>query len=75
MDSSLPGSYVHGVFQARILEWIAISSSRDLPHPGIEPKSPPLAGGCFITEPAGKPQLESYYLVNSIIILLPAIIV
>ena len=28
MDSSLPGSSVHGIFQARILEWVAISFSR-----------------------------------------------
>ena len=28
MDYNLPGSSVHGIFQARILEWIAISSSR-----------------------------------------------
>ena len=28
MDFSLPGSRVHGIFQARILEWIAISSSK-----------------------------------------------
>ena len=28
MDYSLPGSSVHGIFQARILEWVAISSSR-----------------------------------------------
>ena len=28
MDCSLPGSSVHGVFQARILEWVAISSPR-----------------------------------------------
>ena len=28
MDCSLPGSSVHGIFQARILEWIAISFSR-----------------------------------------------
>ena len=31
MDCSLPGSSVQGAFQARILEWVAISSSRDLP--------------------------------------------
>ena len=37
VDYSLPGFYVHGVFQARILEWAAISSSRDLPNPGIKP--------------------------------------
>ena len=28
MDYSLPGSSVHGVFQARVLEWVAISCSR-----------------------------------------------
>ena len=35
-----------------MLEWGAISSSRDLPEPGIEPAavvSPALAGGFFIT--------------------------
>ena len=30
MDCSLPGSSVHGIFQATILEWVAISSSRDI---------------------------------------------
>ena len=25
MDCSLPGSYVHGIFQARVLEWVAIA--------------------------------------------------
>ena len=38
-DCFLPGSSVHGVLQARILEWIAISFSRDLPSPGSEPRS------------------------------------
>ena len=28
MDCSLPGSSVHGIFQARVLEWTAISFSR-----------------------------------------------
>ena len=28
VDSSLPGSSVHGILQARILEWVAISFSR-----------------------------------------------
>ena len=28
VDCSLPGSFVHGIFQARILEWVAISYSR-----------------------------------------------
>ena len=37
MDCSSPGSSVHGISQARILEWVAIYFSRDLPNPGIKP--------------------------------------
>ena len=33
MDCSLPGSSVHGIFQARILEWVAISHSRESSQP------------------------------------------
>ena len=33
MDYSLPGSSVHGSLQARILEWVAVSSSRNVPQP------------------------------------------
>ena len=40
IDCSPPGSSVHGILQARTLEWVAISSSRDLPNPGIEPTFP-----------------------------------
>ena len=46
MDCSPPSSSLHGVLQARILEWVTISFSRDLPIPGIEPgslRSPALA--------------------------------
>ena len=39
---ALPGSSIHGIFQARILEWVAISSPGDLPNPGTEPWSPAL---------------------------------
>ena len=40
MDCSLPGSFVGGILQARLLEWVAISV--DLPNPGTEPESPAL---------------------------------
>ena len=40
---------VHGIFQARILERVAISYSRDLPDPGIESASPALARRFFTT--------------------------
>ena len=55
-DCSPPGSSVHGYFQARILEWVAISFSRDLPHLGIEPGSPALQADALPSELLGKPQ-------------------
>ena len=61
MDCSPPGSSVHGVSQARILEWVAIPSLGDLPDPGMEPGSPALAGGFFTAEPPGKPALSHTY--------------
>ena len=54
MDCSQKGSSVHGIFLARILEWVAIFSSRDLPNPGIKPASPALVSGFFTTEQPGK---------------------
>ena len=39
MDYSPPGFFVHGISQARLLEWVAISFPRDLPDPGIKPTS------------------------------------
>ena len=56
MNHSPPGSSVHGILQARILEWIAISFSRDLPDPGVKPTSPAMADEIFITEPSEKPK-------------------
>ena len=47
MDCSPPGSSVHAISQARILEWVAISSSRGFPNPGIEPESPALQADFF----------------------------
>ena len=55
MDCSLPGFSDHGILQARILEWVAISSPGDLPSPGIKPESPELTSRFFTTEPPGKP--------------------
>ena len=57
MDCSLPCSSIHGNLQTRILEWVAISSSRGSSDPGIEPTSLvslALVGKLFITEPPGK---------------------
>ena len=53
VDCSLPGSSVHGIFQARVLEWVAIAFSIVNPR---EPKSPvnkngrhEIEGGCQAT--------------------------
>ena len=42
LDCSPPDSSVHGILQARILEWIAIPFFRDFPNPETEPRSPAL---------------------------------
>ena len=60
---------VLGISQARILEWVAISSSRGSFWPGIEPASPmdpTLAGRFFTTEPLGKPRYWWYLSLNSL---------
>ena len=50
---SPPGSSVHGISQTRILEWLAISSSRGSPWPRDWTHVPCIAGGFFTTEPPG----------------------
>ena len=54
-DCSPPGSSVHGIYQARILECVAISSPKDLPNSRIKPMSPALAGRFFTAESQGSP--------------------
>jgi len=54
MDCSLPGSSVHGILQARKLEWVAMSFSRDLSDPGLEPRSSTLQADSLPSEPPGK---------------------
>ena len=52
IDCSPPVSSVHGIFQARMLEWVAIPLLQEnLPAPGIEPGSPTLKAGSLISEP------------------------
>ena len=62
MNCNSPGSSVHGMLQARILEWVALPSSRGVPPPppGIEPsslKSPALARRALYRWRWPKPQL------------------
>ena len=58
MDCSLPGSSVHGLLQARILEWVTIPSPGDLSNPGIEPRSPTLQEDSLPSESPGKPYVK-----------------
>ena len=47
MDCSLPGSSVHGILQARILKWVAISFSRGSSRPRDGTQVSHIAGRCF----------------------------
>ena len=74
MHYSPPGSSVHGILQARTLEWVAISSSRRSSQPGTELSSPlslALAGGFFTTEPLGKPCIYLLFLFSTKLWLIP----
>ena len=54
MNCSPQGSSVHGILQARILEWVAIPVSRSF-LPEIKPRSPKLQADSLPSEPPGKP--------------------
>ena len=67
MDYSLPGSSICGILQARTLEWVALTSSRESSDLEIKPmslSSPVLAGGFLTTIPHGKPHLLIHLLAD-----------
>ena len=68
MDCNPPGSSVHEIFQARILEWVAISFSRGSSQPRDRTRVSCIAGRFFTTEPQGKPILGKplHYLIVAI---------
>ena len=47
---------LYGIFQARILEWVAISSSRGFSQPRDQTCAFCIAGGFFTAEPPAKPR-------------------
>ena len=59
MDFGLPGSSIHRILQARILDWVTCPSSGYFPDPGIEPGSPILEADSLLSRPPGKPKLLS----------------
>ena len=56
MDCSPPGSSVHGILQARILEWVAIPHSRGSFQSRDRTHVFYIASGFFTAEPPGKPR-------------------
>ena len=64
MDCSLPDSFVHGIFQARVWECIAISFSRGSSYPGIKPRFPALQVDSLPAEPQGKPLETNWGIIN-----------
>ena len=72
MDCSQPGSSVHGILQARILERVAILFSRDLPDPEIKPGSPSLQADSLLSEPPAKPKNQLWTFTKTEILKLPA---
>ena len=54
-DCSPPGSSVHGILQARILEWVPFPFPGDLPDPEIEPRSPALQADSYQLSHQGNP--------------------
>ena len=59
MDYGPPGFSVHGISQARIPEWVAISFSRGSSQPGIKPGSSALQTDPLLTEPPRKPGVKN----------------
>ena len=58
---------VQGILQAIILEWVAFPVSKDLPNPGIKPRSPALHADSLAAEPQGKPfSVQSRYLIKAL---------
>ena len=60
MDCSLPGSSVHGIFQAIVLEWIAISFSKGSSQPRDQTRVSRIAGGPFIVWATREAHMEQW---------------
>ena len=48
---------VHGILLVRILDWVGFPSPRELPNPGVEPRSPALQADSLPSELPGKPNM------------------
>ena len=56
-----PGSSVHGILHARVLEWVPCPTPGDLPNPGIKPRSPAVqADSLPLSHQGDRNQLYAY---------------
>ena len=60
MDRGLPGSSVHGILQARTLQWAVFPSPGDLLYPGIEPWSPDCKQILYHLSHQGSPNAKAW---------------
>ena len=60
MDCNPRGYSAHGIFQTKIMEWVAIPSPRYLPNPRMETAFPPLADGFFTTRATYEAHIRGY---------------
>ena len=66
IECSPPGSSVHGISQARTLEWVVISFPRGSSYPGFKPTFPGLQVDFLTTEPPGMPSNHIYITIKII---------
>ena len=59
MDCSLPNSFIHGIFPARILEWVSIPSSRESSRSRDGTCVSHIAGGFFTLSHQGGPYKDT----------------
>ena len=65
-DCSPPGSSIHGICQARILEWAVVPFSNGSSQPGDPTQVSHIAGTFFLSEPPGKPKERIWLVANRV---------
>ena len=65
VNCSLPGSSVLGILQARILEWVAISFSRETSRPRDRIQVSPIAEDALTSEPPRKPKKTLFKMIRT----------
>ena len=64
VDCSPPNSSVHGILQARLLEWVAMPFSRESSQPRDRTQVSALQVDSLLSEPPGKPSYAPYAHIN-----------